>query len=67
MMLKIGDRVSVNFHNSKYTLGQDLELINIPCATGESWIVKDHNERLHYISEGCTVSGLSNKGSNEDE
>jgi len=59
--IEIGDHVSVNFNNSQYTLCPMAEVINKPCATGDSWVFKDlisKDETIHYVSEGCTVTLL---------
>jgi hypothetical protein len=55
--IKIGDIVSVHFHNVRYTLCTKAEVVNIPCATGDSWIFYDTERDItHYVSEGCTVT-----------
>jgi len=54
--LKEGDRIVVNFHNAAFTLVGDGELISMPRATGDSWVVKDAKGVIHYISEGCTIT-----------
>ena len=57
--LEVGDNVVVNFNGSQYTLCTNGEVISIPRATGDSWVIKDlEKDVLHYISEGCTISKL---------
>ena len=56
-LIKEGDTVSVNFHGSQSTLVRDGIVRNVPCQTGDSWIVEDTEYQLiHYISEGCTIT-----------
>ena len=56
-IIKVDDKVSVNFHGSQLTLVRNGIVKNVPCSTGDSWIIEDIDEQLiHYISEGCTVS-----------
>ena len=51
-----GDIVEVNFHNSQYTLTHKGEVIYIPVATGDSWIIKCLvTGDVHHISEGCSI------------
>ena len=53
----IGDLVKVSFHNAQFTLSECAVVLQIPCATGDSWIFKDKiTGAIHYVSEGCTVS-----------
>jgi hypothetical protein len=60
--IKIGDLVIVNFNSSKYTLTNEAEVLSIPCATGDSWILRDTKTGItHYISEGCTITLLKKK------
>lgn len=55
--IQTDDIVTVNFNNSQWTLGSNMRVIHIPCATGDSWIFEDEEkEVLHYVSEGCTVT-----------
>jgi len=51
------DKVSVHFHGAQTTLVHRGVVLYKPCATGDSWIIKnlDTNE-IHYISEGCTIT-----------
>lgn len=61
-----GDIVSVDFN----TAGEaGINLVSrgvvewVPCATGDSWIVVEQpSGRVHYISEGCTVTKLAARG-----
>lgn len=58
-MVKIKDIVEVSFNSSKFTLTKRGIVRGIPVATGDSWIIQDldtADKRLHYISEGCTVT-----------
>lgn len=58
--IKVGDCVSVNFNNSQLTLCSRATVKYIPVATGDNWIFQDKNTgQIHYVSEGCTVSKLS--------
>ena len=57
-----GDIVAVDFNGSKYTFLSVAKVLNMPCATGDSWVfenlqVGDQNlVKIHYVSEGCTVT-----------
>jgi hypothetical protein len=69
--LEIGDTVQVMFNNSQFTLSLKATLLRFPDATGDSWVFRDEETGwLHYVSEGCTVSGnpaaqLSRPGADE--
>ena len=55
------DIVIVNFNNCRHTLVSRGEVLHVPCATGDSWHIRDlENGTIHYISEGCTVSKIAN-------
>ncbi len=55
--IKEGDTVTVNFNGSQVTLCRSAKILNIPNATGDSWVVEDSDTGyIHYISEGCTIS-----------
>ena len=57
-----GDKVAVNFNNAEITLCSKAEVLHVPGATGESWVFKDcFDGVVHYVSEGCTVTKLSNQ------
>lgn len=57
--IKVGDIVSVNFNNVEFTLCRRAEVLNIPTTTGDSWVFKEvHNDQIHYVSEGCTITLL---------
>jgi hypothetical protein len=57
--IKVGDIVSVNFNGAQMTLIHKGNLLSMPVATGDSWVVEDINDGvIHYISEGCTISIL---------
>uniref|UniRef100_A0A6M3M1G7 Uncharacterized protein n=1 Tax=viral metagenome TaxID=1070528 RepID=A0A6M3M1G7_9ZZZZ len=61
--IKIGDIVSVSFHNSKFTLLNYAEVLHIPTATGDSWQFKESTtDDIYYISEGCTICMQPYKG-----
>lgn len=52
-----GDIVQVSFNGAQITLCHRAEVLNVPAATGESWIFGDKDTgALHYVSEGCTVT-----------
>jgi len=60
--IRVGDIVSVDFNNSKYTLLSYAEVLHVPCATGDSWHFKEPaTGNIHYVSEGCTVTKRHNK------
>ena len=60
--IEVNDLVTVNFNNSQITLCRKAVVYSVPHQTGESWIVRDFDDhKLHYISEGCTIT-LLNKG-----
>lgn len=54
-LIKEGDKVVVNFNNAQFTLCHGI-VHNVPCQTGDSWIIEDANGNIYYISEGCTVT-----------
>jgi len=54
-LIKEDDRVVVNFNNAQFTLCHGI-VKNIPCATGDSWIIAEDDGTIHYISEGCTIT-----------
>lgn len=61
-LIEEGDIVSVSF-NEHIFIFQGI-VCNVPCATGDSWIIEeiaDVKGRIHYISEGCTVTLLRKK------
>ena len=56
--IEVGDTVAVNFYSfyrAQTTLCHSAVVKHIPCATGDSWVFEE-DERIHYISEGCTVT-----------
>jgi len=56
-LIKVGDTVSVTFNGAQMTLVHYGVVLNKPVATGDSWIIQDSNSgRIHYISEGCTIT-----------
>jgi len=62
----VGDIVRVNFNNLQFTFIDRGEVRNIPSAIGESWIIYDIDDgRVHYISEGCTITKLENNNEKE--
>ena len=57
--IEVSDIVHVDFNGAQFTLCHSAEVINIPQATGDSWIFKDNaTGSMHYVSEGCTVTLL---------
>lgn len=57
--IQAGDFVHVDIHAARLTLCHRAEVLNVPCATGDSWIFRDTTtEQIHYVSEGCTISKL---------
>lgn len=56
--IEVGDIVVVNFNNAQYTLCSRAIVLYVPVATGDSWIFKDSIGKLHYVSEGCTITLL---------
>lgn len=56
--IKKGDEVVVSFHNAKLTLCRGI-VKNVPCMTGDSWIIEDDDKNIIYISEGCTVTKMA--------
>jgi len=50
-----GDIVKVHFHGAQITLTHRATVLNVPCATGDSWIFKSESGQLYYVSEGCTI------------
>ena len=60
MPIKPGDFVRVDFHNANYTLTTRSEVLYVPCATGDSWQLRDvETGLLRYVSEGCTITKLT--------
>jgi len=57
-LIKVGDEVRVTFNNSQYTLCRKGVIEYIPCATGDSWVIRDEYGNIHYISEGCTITKI---------
>ena len=61
------DCVHVNFNGSQYTLCRKAKVLQVPHATGESWIFEDFDDhKTHYVSEGCTVT-LIQKAFNKEK
>jgi len=53
--IEIGNYVDVSIQNR--LIGEYLEVIHKPQATGDSWIFKNGIDGdLYYISEGCTIT-----------
>ena len=51
------DIVSVHFHGSKLTLCKNAIVLYVPCATGDSWHLRDLDTNdIHIISEGVTLT-----------
>ena len=56
-LIKDGDIVRVNFNNAQVTLVRYGQVIHVPVATGDSWVIKDNDKNIvHYISEPCTIT-----------
>jgi len=54
--LEIGMKVCVSWENIPYL--HDVEIISIPQATGEAWILKDSDDKLHYVQTYCLISQI---------
>ncbi len=64
--IEVGDFVMVSFNNCQITLCHNAEVLHIPSATGDSWIFKEvHNDKIYYVSEGCTITLLEKKINDE--
>lgn len=66
-----GDVVRVDFNGAQFTLSHKVKVLYTPQATGDSWRFLDcdngsSNGKLHYVSEGCTVT-LLEKGNNKED
>lgn len=61
--IEIGDKVSVSFHNSQFTICPLARVEYKPCAPGDSWIFRClSTDDIHYVSEGCTITKKANDG-----
>lgn len=56
MRIAIGDTVSVSINTAMVTLFDAATVLHVPQATGESWIFRDAEGNVYYVSEGCTVT-----------
>ena len=45
--IKEGDIVTVNFTSSDSLF--NVKVLYTPCAIGDSWILRDKDEKLHYV------------------
>jgi len=54
-LIKAGDKVTVRFNANQFTLCKGT-VKYVPCSTGDSWIIEADNGKVHYISEGCTIT-----------
>lgn len=64
--IKEGNIVTVNFNNIEVTWCAKARVLHVPCATGDSWHLKDiETGVIHYISEGCTISKYENEQTTE--
>ena len=60
--IQIGDFVVVNFNNAQHTLSSKAEVLYMPCQAGDHWHFRDaETGQLHYVSEGCTLTLLSDE------
>jgi len=58
-VVKLFHRVAVNFNGAQYTLSHEAAVINIPSATGDSWVFKDiETQKIHYVSWGGAITSL---------
>lgn len=56
-LIKPGDTVSVNVNGGMSTISHSAELLHMPVATGDSWIIRDvATGDVSFISEGCTIT-----------
>ena len=53
--IEAGDLVMVNFKAAQASLGK-CTVLYTPAATGDSWRFKDTTGKIHYVSEGCTMT-----------
>jgi hypothetical protein len=54
-----GDIVSINFETVR-SLHQ-VTVLYVPCATGDSWRVRDQEGTLHYIGSFCLMTMVKKK------
>lgn len=54
-----GDIVSVDFETVK-TL-HEVTVLYVPCATGDSWHVRDQEGTLYYIQSFCLMTMIKKK------
>lgn len=59
-----GDVVDVFWENVQCESG--MEVLYIPCATGDSWILKRPNGTIVYINEYAKMVKQANKKENND-
>ncbi len=61
--IKVGDIVSINFHNVKLTLIARGVVVSVPLAPGEAWVITGAGTKdcLFYISEPCTIELLKKR------
>ena len=60
--IEVGDFVHVDFNCAQFTLCHRAEVIYMPSVTGDSWVFRDTKTGdTHYVSEGCTITKLTNK------
>ena len=61
-----GDIVHVDFNNAQYTLCESAVVLNVPCNSGDSWILQRmEDDAIFYVSEGCTIKLLEKGKSHE--
>lgn len=54
--IKEGDLVAVTFNGAQLTLSVKAVVISCPYSKGDPWVILDERNRVHYISEGCTIT-----------
>lgn len=58
--LHVGDKVSVDFHNSRTTVCHYATVLRLKTTTNDTWIFRDDNNgQTFYISEPCTIARLA--------
>ncbi len=58
--IEVGDTVNIHFTNSSI---YDLEVLYVPCATGDCWHLKDlKTGTIYYVQNFCYISKHVSKG-----
>ena len=58
-LIKVDDKVHVNFNNAQISLGRGRELtvLYAPSQPGDTWIFRDdESNEVHYVFEPCTIT-----------